>query len=209
MQLSPLTREEVRQRFDASAPYECRFERVNNVLVGLHRHRRRLFAQARGEVLDVACGAGANFRYLTGAQSVTAVDFSPAMLELARHRAAALPLTAAVYLMDAEQLDFPDHRFDTVVSALATCSFPDTLAALREMRRVCRPDGRILLLEHGRSRVGAIARLQDRYAPQFYQNNACRWNQEPLELARAAGLRIVSAERALLGILHRIVAAPG
>lgn len=110
---------------------------------------------------------------------------------------------------DSAALPFPDATFDTVVDSLTVCTYPDPVATLRELARVCRPGGRLLLLEHGRSSVGWIGRLQDRQADRHARTLGCRWNREPLELVREAGLVPVEAERSFLGVFHRIVAQPG
>jgi ubiquinone/menaquinone biosynthesis C-methylase UbiE len=111
--------------------------------------------------------------------------------------------------MDAENLEFPDGSFDTVLSALSTCTYPDPVKALREMRRVCKFDGLILLLEHSHSSLPWLAKFQDRYVDQHYQENAgCRWNQDPLELVQEAGLKIVRSKLAVLGMFHSIEASP-
>ncbi|MEZ4619391.1 MAG: hypothetical protein R2867_28325 [Caldilineaceae bacterium] len=73
------------------------------------------------------------------------------------------------------------------------------------MARVCKPDGQILLFEHGRSRWGWLAWIQDRTAQSHYNNAGCRWNQDPLALVRAAGLQLVEAERHLAGVFHTIM----
>ena len=78
--------------------------------------------------------------------------------------------------------------------------------ALREMRRVCRPGGRILLMEHGRSDWPAIARWQDRRAPKHAALLGCWWNREPLENVRKAGLDPVVARRGFFGMVHVIEA---
>ena len=111
--------------------------------------------------------------------------------------------------MDASALQFPDDSFDAVVSALATCTFADPIAALKEMERVCKPDGRILLLEHGRSRVRWLGRYQDRRAHSHFQAAGCRWNQEPVEIVKAAGLEILSADRSFFGVFHTMEVAIG
>jgi len=177
-------------------------------VMGIARLRKRAFATARGSILDVGCGDGENFAVLPEDSPVVGIDFSQVMLELARERARRLGRQIELHQMDAEALHFPDAHFDTVVSALATCSFLDPIAALREMRRVCRPDGQILLLEHGRSQWAWLAAYQDRTAAQMIQRGGCRWNQEPLGLIRAAGLRIVTARRSHLGVFHIIHAVP-
>ena len=176
-------------------------------LLGMGRYRRRMFSNARGKVLDVACGYGLNFGVLPHDVQLTAIDFSPVMLDMAKHHADQLGLTVKIQEEDAEDLHFSDDSFDTVISALATCSFTDPVAALKEMRRVCKPDGNILLVEHGRSENGLLAWYQDRNAAREIELG-CRWNQQPHELVREAGLEILSDQRSLLGILHCIWALP-
>jgi ubiquinone/menaquinone biosynthesis C-methylase UbiE len=178
-------------------------------LLNLGKHRERVFANARGKVLDVACGYGLNFAYLPKNIQLTAIDFSPVMLGMAKSYADQLGLTIEIREGDAENLDFPDNSFDTVISALSTCSFTDPIAALKEMRRVCKPDGNILLVEHGRSEIEWLGKVQDRNAVQMIEQGGCRWNQQPHELVKEAGLEILSDKRSLLGIFHSIQAVPG
>lgn len=165
------------------------------------RLRSRLLKSAVGRVLEVAAGTGANLGRYPAGVNVVSVDLSPAMLAKARAHGAS---EAAV--MDAGRLAFRDGSFDTVVSTLGTCTFPDPVEALREMRRVCRPGGRILLLEHGRSNRQGIAAWQDRRAPKYAAHLGCWWNREPLENVRKAGLEPRVATRTFLGIVHVIEA---
>jgi ubiquinone/menaquinone biosynthesis C-methylase UbiE len=198
---------ELREKYAAVADRYDRAEAFTERL-GVRALRQRLLGHARGEVLEVAVGTGANFTFYPAGCAITAVDLSPAMLAHAQARADALALDVTLQEMSAERLDFPDDRFDTVVSTMSTCTFPDPIAALREMGRVCRPDGQILLVEHGRSRWGMVGALQDRFADWQSQTVGCHWNREPLDLVRAAGLNVVHAERHLLGMLHLIRATP-
>ncbi len=115
--------------------------------------RSKLLQSAAGRVLEVAVGTGLNHSCYPAGVDIIAVDLSLGMLSHARQRG-----VAKAVLMDATRLAFADGTFDTVVSTLGTCTFPDPVRALREMRRVCRPGGRILLMEHGRSDWPAIAR---------------------------------------------------
>jgi len=172
------------------------------------RFRRRQFSDARGRVLDVACGTGTNVPYLPESVDFVGVDLSPAMLANAREELNRLGREGSLCRMDAASLAFPDDSFDTVISALSTCTFPDPVAALREMARVCRPEGRILLLEHGQSDIGPIARVLDWRADAHYEQLGCRLTQEPLELVDAAGLPVVESRSALLGIVTAIEARP-
>ena len=119
-----------------------------------------------------------------------------------------LELDGELHEMDAQDLAFEDDSFDTVISSLSTCTFPNPVAALREMDRVCKPNGTILLLEHGRSDVGAIAKLQDWRADAHYESMGCRLTQEPMEHVAAAGLRVREVRTALLGIVTAVEAEP-
>jgi ubiquinone/menaquinone biosynthesis C-methylase UbiE len=155
----------------------------------------------RGRVLEVAVGTGSNLAHYPAGVDIIVVDLSPRMISKARQRGAQ---KAAV--MDAQHLAFRDGSFDTVVSTLGTCTFPDPIEALREMRRVCRPSGHVLLLEHGRSSRSAIAAWQDRHAAQWAAHLGCWWNREPLESVRKAGLDPQTTIRGFLGMVHVIQA---
>lgn len=200
-------KEEIRQKYGKVAPRYDLLEAIPELL-GMRRLRGSLLQRAAGKVLEVAAGTGKNLRYYSRDCRLTAVDLSPAMLEVARKRANRLGLHITFLVMDAEALAFPDQSFDTVVSSLSVCTFPDPVAALREMARVCRADGRILLLEHGRSDREWLGRWQDRRADRHAEYLGCRWNREPLDLVRQAGLTLLAARRVFFGIFHVLEATP-
>ncbi len=204
---SPVLKEEIRQKYERFAHWYDLMDGIPEVL-GVRRLRRRLLQRASGRVLEIAVGTGRNLSHYPKTCQVIAVDFSPAMLRVARRRARGLGLNIPFFVMDAETLAFPDRCFDTVVSSLTLCTFPDPPAALREMARVCRADGRILLLEHGRSDWGWLGRWQDRRANRHAKALGCRWNRDPLDLARQAGLRLLAARRMFFGIIHVLEAVP-
>lgn len=203
----PALKEEIRQKYDRFAPWYDLVDGVQEFL-GVKRLRRKLVQRASGKVLEIAVGTGKNLRYYPRACQLTALDLSPAMLAIARKRSERLGLNATFLMMDAEALAFPGQSFDTVVDTLSLCTFPDPVAALREMAKVCRPDGRILLLEHGRSDREWLSRWQDRRADRHAKALGCRWNREPLELACQAGLTLIAAKRTFFGIFHEIEAMP-
>ncbi len=196
--------EDIKAAYAEQADVFHRLEWFDRRVTG--RYRRRLFGGVDGAVLDVACGTGTNFPYLTSTADVVGVDVSPAMLEKASSRLEDLDIDGRLHQMDAQALDFEDDRFETVISALSTCTFPDPVTALREMERVCTPGGRILLLEHGLSDVRPIARFQEWRADAHYRKAGCRWTQEPLDLVDAAGLEVERSRSALLGMVTMIVA---
>ena len=199
--------EEIADAYASVADKLARWQRLDRLFAG--RYRRRQFSDANGRVLDVACGTGQNFRYLSSSSEVVGIDISGEMLAHARTELDRLDLDGTVHQMDAQALDFDDDSFDTVISSLSTCTFPDPVAALSEMGRVCAPDGRILLLEHGRSHIGPIARFQDWRADAHFEKHSCRWNQEPLEIVAASPLTVVDSSSAFLGIITAIEARPG
>ena len=196
---------------DLSAKYD-RFARwydsVEGVLdlLGVKRLRRRVFSEASGKVLEVAVGTGKNLRYYSRDCQIIAVDLSSEMLKVARTRAEKLSLHVSLLIANADALPFPDNSFDTVVSSLSTCTFSDPVAALKEIKRVCRAEARVLLLEHGRSNREWLGHWQDRHEDQFAKPLGCHWNREPLQLIKDAGLKVVKSRRSFLGVFHQIAA---
>ncbi len=157
--------------------------------------RRRALAGARGEVLEIGFGTGLNLaHYPTGPSGVTALTIiDPAALlpERVTKRIAAAPFPVTRAQLDAERLPFPDARFDTVVSTWTLCSIPDPVAAVREIRRVLRPDGAFLFLEHGLSDRPEVARWQQRWNPiQRWVACGCNVNR-PIDRVIADGGLIV------------------
>ena len=196
---------ELSAKYDRFARWYDWLEGIPNLL-GLSRLRRMLFRRATGKVLEVAVGTGKNLTFYPRDCRITALDLSREMLKVARKRAAKLSMNVSFSLADSEALPFADKSFDTVVSSLSTCTFPHPVAALEEMARVCRPEGLVLLLEHGRSDCECLGRWQDRHADQFAKPLGCHWNREPQDLARKAGLMVHRAERFFFGIFHQIEA---
>jgi ubiquinone/menaquinone biosynthesis C-methylase UbiE len=204
-----MTTDQLQSAYDEIADgYEKRVW-FDQYVLGVARQRKRLMSKAHGRILDVACGTGFNFPFFPVASEITAVDLSLGMLDLSRGKAIERGLRVNLAVMDAENLEFPDGSFDTVVSTLSTCTFPNPVKALQEMKRVCRPDGLILLLEHGHSNVPWLARFQDRNEYQHYQDHAgCRWNQDPLDLVQSVGMEVLKSKRAVFGIFYSIEATP-
>ena len=175
-------------------------------LLGLRLLRRRLLWPSSGRILEVALGTGKNLPYYPEGSRIIAVDISLEMLKVARRRAAKLSINSSFVLADAESLPFRDKSFDTAVSALSACTFPNPARVFQEMARVCRTGGKIFLLEHGRSDHEWLGHWQDRHADKFAEPLGCHWNREPLELVEQGGLKVVRAHRTFLGIFHEIEA---
>src|SRR3990172_3752941 len=202
------TAREISEKYDRFARWYDWVEGVPDLL-GVRRLRHRLLRQASGKVLEIAVGTGKNLQYYSRGCRIIGIDVSREMLNVARKRAARLSTDISFLLGDAEALPFSDHSFDTVVSSLSTCTFPEPVIALREMARVCKPAGRVLLFEHGRSDREWLARWQDCHEDSFAKQLGCHWNREPVELVRNAGLKIDNSQRGFFGVFHTIDAEPG
>jgi len=156
----------VRRRYDRIAPL---YDRVMGAAEGerFNRWRALLWKKVEGrEVLEIGVGTGQNFRYAeTRDRSLTAVDLSKGMLERACERAAELRLHVDIFQMDIQNLVFGDDSFDSVIGSFLFCSVPDPLRGLEEVRRVCRPGGKVVLLEHGLSEKQFLSLLMRASAP--------------------------------------------
>jgi ubiquinone/menaquinone biosynthesis C-methylase UbiE len=170
--------------------------------------RRELLAGARGDVLEVAIGTGKNLRFYPEGCRVTGLDFSQAMLDEASRRARSLGCAFEPRVGDVTALPFADASFDTVACTLGACTFDEPLQAFREMRRVCRPGGSVLLLEHVLPRDRPLARLAEAIAPLTRKAVGCNPNRDLLALVREAGLRVDSVRGRARDIVLSVVARP-
>jgi ubiquinone/menaquinone biosynthesis C-methylase UbiE len=155
--------------------------------------RKGLLASARGRVLDVGCGTGANLAHYPRGEGLEIVAVEPdrAMLDRARRRAGELGMTVDFREIGAYPLPFPAESFDTAVFTLCLCTIPDPAAALAEARRVLRPGGKILFLEHVRAKNPGLAAWQDRLErPWMLIGGGCHPNRDTRSAIEAAGFQI-------------------
>ena len=159
---------------------------------GIREQRRRIGAAARGRVLELGAGTGAMLEhYGDQVEEVVATDPDPHMLSRAvpRRHPAAVPVD--LRQVDAQDLPFDDASFDTVVVALSLCTIPDPDRALAEARRVLRPDGRLLFVEHVRSGRPFLARLQSSLTPAWRKvAGGCHLDRDTVASIERAGFRI-------------------
>ncbi len=168
--------------------------------------REWVCSQAEGEVLEIAIGTGRNLPHYRDDVRLTGIELSPAMLEIARTRAGELGRDVDLRIGDAQALEFADESFDTVVCTLSLCTIPDDRAAVAEVRRVLRPGGRFLLLEHVRSPLLPIRVAERLLEPLMLRFEADHLLREPLEHLRAEGFEVERLERSKLGIVERVTA---
>jgi ubiquinone/menaquinone biosynthesis C-methylase UbiE len=195
----------VRGLMDNLAPNYDRMMDFNEKLL-FSDGRAWVCSQAHGAVLEIAVGTGRNLPYYPADARVTGIELSAAMLATAKARAASLGLAADLRQGDAQALDFPDNSFDAVVCTIALCTIPDDRQAVREARRVLRPGGLFLLLEHVRSPNWLVRLGQRALNGYFVRKEGDHLLREPLEHLKAEGFEIVRLERSKLGIVERVVA---
>lgn len=161
----------------------------------LYPARRLVVPEATGRVLEVGVGTGLNFGLYSDVESLTGVDPDPYMLERARPRAAALPFPTELHQTGAERLPFAADSFDTAVVTFTLCTIPDPDAALAEVRRVLKPSGRLLFVEHTRSIQPVTRVLQDALTPVWkIIGGGCHLNRHAVALVEAAGFRVRHTE---------------
>ena len=162
---------------------------------GLRAHREALLAGARGDVLEIGGGTGANLSLYNGVLSLTLTEpEKPMIRRLERHAHEHAP-TAKVLRAPAEDLPFEDASFDTAVSTLVLCTVDDQPRALRELRRVLRPGGQLLFIEHVRSDDPKLARWQDRMLPINTRiAHSCHCNRPTLDTIRKAGFEVAQLQ---------------
>lgn len=204
-------RDRVAAIYDEIAPtWDERQGVVERVLMG-EPMRAALANALRGDVLEIGTGTGVTFRHLADSgrvASLTGTDLSGGMLREAKGAAAALDVPVSLVRMDAGALAFGDDTFDTVTTSLMLCTVPDPARALREMARVCRPGGRIVLLEHVRAPNPLIALSQRALTPLQVRMLGCHLDRPTDRLVRELGFTIERDETRFFGIFRLIVARP-
>ncbi|WP_210509092.1 class I SAM-dependent methyltransferase [Naasia sp. SYSU D00057] len=160
-------------------------------------HRRELLSRARGAVVEVGSGTGANFAsYPHAATNVIALEPDPYLRGLSAEAAERSPVAVEVRDGIAESLPLVDDSADTVVASLVLCSVSDQEAALAEIRRVLRPGGLLLFYEHVRSENRLIALAEDAVVPLWRRlAGNCHLNRDTLRVIERAGFRILDARR--------------
>jgi ubiquinone/menaquinone biosynthesis C-methylase UbiE len=166
---------------------------------GLHAMRERLLAGASGDVIEIGGGTGLNLScYGPDVRSLTLTEPEPPMLRRLERAVGQHRPSATVLRAPAEDLPFDDHSFDVAVSTLVLCGVDDQPRALRELRRVLRPGGQLLFIEHLRSGDPAWARRQDRMNWLNRLVVCCDCNRPTLDSIRQAGFTVTQVEHTAL-----------
>lgn len=195
--------EVIRQRFNRTALFYDWMDRM------IPDSLRRLATErATGKVLEVGVGTGKNLpNYPIGCE-VTGIDFSPRMLSKAQTRATTAKVPVTLLEMDAQKMTFEDQSFDTVLSTCVFCSVPDPVKGLMEIRRVCKKDGIIILLEHVRSEDPVLGWLMDVLNPVSLYVIGSNINRNTVRNVIEAGIRIEDVRNVKGKIVKLIIAKP-
>jgi len=171
----------------------------------LKEWRQRLIEDVSGDVLEIAVGTGANFPYYDMTKvRLTAADFSPMMLKRAAVIADELRLQVNFIESDIEKLVLPEQSFDYVVSTLSLCGYDNPADVLRNIKRWCRPDGRICLMEHGLGNNIMLKSAQHMLNPIARKISGCHWNRNIVQMVKDSGLQIEQMEQHWGGMIHLI-----
>jgi ubiquinone/menaquinone biosynthesis C-methylase UbiE len=156
-------------------------------------YRRRVVGAAVGRVLEVGVGSGLNLPFYSAATHVVGLDPSPRLLAMAREATGDRSKSVELIEGSAESIPLPDHSIDTVVATWTMCSIPDLPAALAEVRRVLKEDGRLLFAEHGLAPEANVVRWQNRLTPIWKRiGGGCHLNRPIDRLIAASGFEIAA-----------------
>lgn len=212
-ELGPLDDSKRRAVFDLNADHYDSDISLHEKLAGIVKLRQKLIGGVHGKVLEIGAGTGRNLAYYPKDAQVTLGDFSVGMLRQAEVRLNELspdtrPSNVSLAAMDAHSLPFSNGEFDFAVDTFGLCSFDDPVKVLRELSRVVKPGGRILLLEHGRSQYGLLSDFLDKHAQAHAHKHGCYWNRDIDRLVREAGLSVLSRQTKHLDTTYVLICAP-
>lgn len=168
--------------------------------------RAKLVESATGEVLEAGVGTGANLPYYSRAITVTAIDFSPKMIGIAKTKINQSTVPIELMVADIQNLPFSDESFDTIITACVFCSVPDAIRGFCELKRVLKPKGKIYLLEHVRSENIILGPIMDMLNPLTLKISGVNINRKTEENIQTAGLKLAKVEHLLSDIVKLIVA---
>jgi len=168
-------------------------------------HKRQMLSKIHGATLMVAAGTGNDFEFFPPGQHIVAIDISPKMLERAAKKAAAYQGTIELCEVDVCELPFPDASFDTVVTVCTFCSVPRPVVGLRELHRVLKPGGQVLMFEHVRSKIGPFSIFLDLMTP-LSRRFGPDLNRDTVGNVQKAGFRLRREENVYLDIVKIIEA---
>jgi len=196
----------ISKRYDRIAPF---YDLLEAMMEGLFfkRWRERLWQKVDGHhILEVGVGTGKNFNFYPKAGRMTAIDFSPKMLLQAEGKKALRQVDVDLQLMDVQSLCYADNSFDTVIASFVFCSVPAPGKGLKELYRVCKPGGQVLLLEHVLSSNPVLAKVMNGLNPLVVGLLGANINRDTVRNVKASGFSKVFVDAASTDIVKLIEA---
>lgn len=198
------TTEKIRKKYDrASVFYDILEKPMENMF--FYKWRIDLMKELSGKVLEVGVGTGKNIEFYPEGLDITAIDFSEKMLQKARIKLEKLNKKATLIQMDVQKMDFPDNEFDTVFATFVFCSVPDPIKGLKEIKRVCKPNGKIILLEHVRSENKFLGLLMDIFNPLILNLYGANINRKTVDNIKKAGFADMKVINLYGDIIKKII----
>ncbi len=195
----------IKRRWNRTARY---YDYIMAVMdrVGVRKGRRLLWSRVESSrVLEIGVGTGNNFPYYPADAEMSAVDFSEKMLERAKNRASQHKVKVDLQQMDVQNLKFADNTFDTVAGTLVFCSVPDPVRGIKEVERVCKPGGKVILLENDFSSIPILGWLVKLANPLVVRMMGADFNRQPLDNVAKSGLvveRVTNLRRGLWKLIE-------
>ncbi len=185
--------EVIKKRYDRFSRFYDAFESVFERKL-FSKWRKNLISNLKGQILEVGVGTGKNLPYYGKDAKIIGIDFSPKMLEKAKIRQKELVGNITLMQMDAQNMQFEDNSFDYVICTFVLCSVPDPVKVLQEMKRVCKKNGRILMIEHMLSKHKIIAFFEHIHNPITRTLFGFNVNRNTIENIKKAGLKTSKVE---------------
>ncbi len=197
--------ETARRRWNRTARRYDRLMAVMNRLLRLKEWREFLWSKVEGtHILEIGVGTGNSFDYYPAGAEITAVDFSEEMLERARNRASRQEVKVHLQQADVQSLQYEDNTFDTVAASLVFCSIPDQVRGIREVERVCKQGGKVVILEHDFCANRALCWVVKLTNPLIVRMIGSNFNRRPVDNVTKSDLTLeqVTNIRFLAGIFN-------
>ncbi|WP_175615776.1 class I SAM-dependent methyltransferase [Piscibacillus halophilus] len=195
--------EQIKKRFDRIS---SKFEVMDHFVK--EDWRKELLKGVHGHILEVGVGLGTNFKYYPQEATVKGIDFSPKMLERARENLDSAAANIELFEMDVENLEFEDNSFDYIVSTCVFCSVPNPVKGFKELRRVIKPNGKIVMLEHMRSENEIIGKVLDFFNPVSVNLIGVNINRKTLSNLYQANLEVDEQEFLMTSVMRKLVLSP-
>lgn len=195
--------EKIRKRYDRISKIYDIFEQPMEIM-SLKKWRVEVTKELNGKILEVGVGTGKNIPYYPDGMDITAIDFSKMMLSKAKEKAELLNKNVELIQMDAQDMNFNDNTFDCVFTTCVFCSVPDPIKGLKEIRRVCKPNGKIIMIEHVRSEKKVIGLLMDIFNPVTVNLYGANINRRTMDNVKTAGFTKVNVTNLAGDIVKKI-----